>query len=789
MFRPFIPLVLVIALGALLAWQLWLLPQRLASLNADAVASEGVLLEDAELFDAAWRGGFIDKDADGRLLLAPADLALSQEAKARAAGQQPKPLDRDLLERLYTTPAGAEVRGQIALWNRTRVVAAVRDNAAGLGALASSPWRAMDCFGGGRAILVGGVPVDFGYVHQGHLSGGFGPWHSASVPEDGCVRLAAVFEVDERPKVALAVQFIGRGESDETFCPPKVKSKQDPRCGAGAFRVAPGRWQCEAGGCRLEVTRELAAVAHEDAVVGGVKLRQDAAGEVVWKDTASPRGRGRRVLRVTTLDGVELLDEKVRATAKARELGLLGLVGVDAADFGALSGRLVYGQEPLDLTLTLDTRLMVPAQEALEAQLGRMGLLGDRYAGERRAALVVLDAKDGAIRAAATWPPAPVAEHVNAWDRAAFSKVYPLRDPFKTSAWQMVDRHNAPGSTFKPVTALAAIGAAAGDHPEATAIGEMLAGLSGKEYRKRTGVGTGRHSYNPYQGTGLLGRRGIPSRTVANFGQGRVGAVLGRRERDGRCTPEVPITDSLSLTAAVRDSINVWFDVLAMAVDGDAALDFDRDPSGPTPRLWLMNRIEDLGLREALDLLPGRPEGTSTLRATPGNASLFVDKPWPMAWTLIQNAIGQGVQITPLHLSSVAATIASGRRIRPHLDAAWNAEPFVPSHPDLGLDLSRLRAGMKAVPEVGTARGAFAARPERCRFYGKTGTATIGKPHGGKEDYNSAWFMGWLEDKDGEPRWAFACMVTHSPRTGGATCAPVVAGFLERTEGLRRPEQ
>ncbi len=309
-------------------------------------------------------------------------------------------------------------------------------------------------------------------------------------------------------------------------------------------------------------------------------------------------------------------------------------------------------------------------------------------------------------------------------------------------------------------------------------------GLPGKEYAGRTGVSTGRHSYNPYQGTGLIGRRGIPSRTVANFANGTIGAVLGRRERDGACNPEVPVTKTLSLTAAVRDSINVWFDVLAMTVDGEAALDFDRNPSKPAPRLWLMERIDDLGLREPLDLLPGRPGGTSTLRATPGNASLFVDKPWPMAWTLVQNAIGQGAQITPLHLATVAATIATGRRIRPHLDAAWNGQPFEPSYSDLGLELSLLRAGMKAVPEVGTARGAFASRPERCRFYGKTGTATNGKPQRGNEDYNSAWFMGWLEDENGKPRWSFACMVTHSPRTGGATCAPVVTGFLARTQDL-----
>ena len=794
--RPFLPILLVVGLGGLLAWQLWDLPQRVTLLNEEAAGSEGLALEDAELFDAASAAGLIDAVDDGRLLPAPPDLALTRQAEALAAGTEPVPTDEDLLKRLYRTPAGAEVRGQIGLWNRTRVIAAVRDNAESIGAFIRSPWQARDCSGGGRGTMEGGVPVDFGYIHQGTLAAGFGPWYSASVPDDGCVVFTAELEAEKRPSQPLTIQFVGRGDGQEVYCPPKSKrtggkkkqKEQESECGAGARRISQKRWSCTsgAGTCRLQVTQELLAAEHKDAVVGGVKLRKGTDGSILWKDTGTPRGRSTRdELRIRTLDGIELLDDHGRANAAARELGLLGLVGLDAADFSALSGRLIYGSDPLELTLTLDTRLMGAAQEALEERLKNMALLKDRYANERRASLVVMDATDGAIRAAATWPPAPDVEGVRGWDRAAFSKVYPLRDPFKTSAWQMVDRHNAPGSTFKPVTAWAAIAAVAGGHPEAEAIDEMLTGLPGGEYAKRTGVTTGTNGYNPYRRTGLLGRRGIPSKTISNYGGGSTGAMLGRRERDGTCSTEVPVTKKLNLVGATRDSINVWFDVLAMAVDGEAALDFDRNPSKPTPELWIMKGINDLGLREAIDLLPGRPDGTSTLRATPGNASLFVDKPWPMAWTMAQNAIGQGAQITPLHLANVAATIATGKRVRPHLDAEWNGEPYHPSYPDLNLDLSLLRAGLKAVPESGTARGAFASRPERCRFYGKTGTATIGKPHGGKEPYNGAWFMGWLEDENGKPRWAFACMVTHSSKGGGGTCAPVVTAFLARTEKIQ----
>ena len=782
MLRPLISILLVLALGALLAQRLWDLPSSVAELRQAAAAS-GVPLEDGALFAAAQAAGLVETAADDRLLLAPEDLFLARRAAALAAGREPQrdPVAEDLLGRLYETPAGAEVRGQIRLWNRTRVVAAVRDNAEYLGAEIDPPWAAEDCRGGGRAIARGGLPADFGYVHEGQLKPGFGAWNTASVPDDGCVVFVGGFIADERPREAMTIQVVGTGDLDLRYCPPRKVKGEEPSCDAGAWTIPPRDWTCAEDGCRLELRREVHAATHRSSVVGGVKLRRTADGSIQWFDDSNPiRRRSIRPLALTTLDGTALLDERGRANEAARALGLLGLVGVDYNDFNALSGRLIYGEEPLALTLTLDEAIMEAAQGALEARLDAMGLKRDRYADERRAALVILDATDGAVRAAASWPPAPQQLKISAWDRAAFSKTYPLRDPFKTSAWQMVDRHNAPGSTFKPVTALSALTAIANGHPEAEALTELLEGLPPSAYAKRTGISGSRHNYNPYWGTGLLGRRGIPSRTVANFGNGTVQRVLGRRERDGVCADEVPITRTLSLISAVRDSINVWFDGLAMQVDGDAALAFDRDPSQETPRLWLMRRIDTLGLRDAMDLLPGRPAGTATIRATPGNASLFVDKPWPMAWTLVQNAIGQGVQITPLHLAGVAASIASGRLIHPHLDAAWNGRPFVPDPPELGLDLTLLRAGMKAVPEVGTAAGAFRASPERCRLYGKTGTATIGRLTGGNEDYNSAWFMGWLDDDEGTPRYAFACMVSHSPRTGGATCAPVVAELLNR---------
>jgi cell division protein FtsI/penicillin-binding protein 2 len=97
-----------------------------------------------------------------------------------------------------------------------------------------------------------------------------------------------------------------------------------------------------------------------------------------------------------------------------------------------------------------------------------------------------------------------------------------------------------------------------------------------------------------------------------------------------------------------------------------------------------------------------------------------------------------------------------------------------------------LRQGLKAVPETGSAKTAFGQYAERCRVFGKTGTAETGK-QAVNTAFNTAWFIGWREDKDQRPDYAFACMVTHAYkpyRTGGSVCAPIVANFLKEMDKL-----
>ncbi len=105
--------------------------------------------------------------------------------------------------------------------------------------------------------------------------------------------------------------------------------------------------------------------------------------------------------------------------------------------------------------------------------------------------------------------------------------------------------------------------------------------------------------------------------------------------------------------------------------------------------------------------------------------------------------------------------------------------------------LRLLRGGMKAVVETGTASRAFQKHRDRCRIYGKTGTANVSflrridAPEGLPEKSYSAWFIGWrVPEKNNGRKLAFACMVSHAygkgKNSGGRVCAPIIASILKQ---------
>ena len=150
---------------------------------------------------------------------------------------------------------------------------------------------------------------------------------------------------------------------------------------------------------------------------------------------------------------------------------------------------------------------------------------------------------------------------------------------------------------------------------------------------------------------------------------------------------------------------------------------------------------------------------------------------------LAQNSIGQAMTTTPLQMAKVAASIATGKIIDPQLLKSKNGTNYLLNKKE-NLDvphLQWLRDGMKSVVEKGTAAFAFKDKLA-CQVYGKTGTAQVGqRDKEGKwnNKRNSAWFIGWYQPEKKQPKFAFACMVTHANGSGGKVCAPIIRNILK----------
>ncbi len=776
--------------------------------------------EDRELFRALLKAGLLTPRADGGLDQAPADYLLVKRVEGRDAASGPElEVEKGLIRGLYATAVGAIVRQQVRLWNDTRHLAAVRDKRSPGGAAGEADWRA---FGGtGHPLRAGDlVPATFGFVHGGRLEAGYGEWLSVS-GDRGEVTFRTT--VAARESGTLSLQVIGR----PVKLPPGAKVSR---------RTGDFPWPCaakpEAALVRVPLrpgqgprTLELRVVpsAHCAPRVHGLAIWLDKNAEgkyrrYDWRPVRRSRPSGR--FAISTADGVRLTDPERpgQPTEDAYRLGLVPIVGFGPADSFSLSGMLAQRRlagRRLDVALTIDSAIQLAAHEALSWGLSRFSQRG-ALATQRKGALVVLDADTGAILAAASQPTVP--RGARPWDLSSFATAYPLRDPTSVLAWEVIDRHNTPGSTFKPLVAVALMRA---PKERREKLAHILRGLDEIDLWVETGLLPEDGRYAP---------TAIAKRAIDNFGRANIGRYFGRAQRDGGgCRVKAPVENTFGLVQAVQFSVNVWFARMAVMLDKPTIDLFayglrdarERKKGVRPPETRLMATARWLGLedRRRTDLGSNLPrtaklrrydteEGADILYAQRSKFALS-DLRMPRAsrqsirdlllWIVALNGIGQSVSVSPLQMARAVSAIASGKRAHPYLLSAWDGRQLAPPPvKPLGVDrklLALLHRGMKAVPEVGTARGAFArSRAFRCRLHGKTGTAEIDR----RKSFNSAWFIGWLEPATpratasapasatppgtppGTPeerRLAFACMITHAQgglRTGGAACAPVV---------------
>ena len=776
--------------------------------RADLVPSAAAT-EDARLFHDLLDAGLLLPTADGTIDRLPEDYALleriADEQAPFARSAETRRTRRHLLRQLDSSGVGSLVRRELRLWNQTRTVTAVRDDRPRAEGDTSTRWSAFNSRG--RPLPPSDlVPESFGFVHGGILRAGFSDWLSAHA---GSGPVTFRTEIAGTTARVLTIQVVG--ELDTQTVPPHADVERrtpPPTSSCAEDSVAyVVRVPIPAGERPTAVTLTVTPTPNCSGNVHGLAIRLvtpegDAQPRYAWRSIRRAKPASRFVVR--TADGIALTsqDGDGSPTRATYDLGLLPIVGTGRGDTLSLSGMLARTPSPprtVALALTIDSHAQKAAHDALRWGITRLG--NDRWAAERKGALVVLDAEDGAILAVAGHPTVPLGVHP--WDYAAFSTTYPLRDPATVIAWEVVDKHNTPGSTFKPVTALALM---MEQNPSIReTLHSLIRGVDSSGLTSLTGLSRNSSRFLAYKG----------AKAIPNFGGAPFGRYWSRPQRARACLPATTSSASgrarFGLTEAVQFSLNAWFARLALLmeqakIDEYAARIENHDGARiPAPELTLTRTARWLGIddRTRLDLAANVPPTVRLARF----ASPAVDVLFPqlarstvagmafnkrdlgarrlMMYTTALNGIGQTVSASPLHMALAAATVSSGHRVGPHLLSLWDGRPLpappttpLPVAPEL---LDHLRSGMKAVVEAGTAARAFPP-PLACRVYGKTGTAEIDAAR----SFNSAWFIGWREPATtAGRRLAIACMVTHATgqfRFGGTACAPVVSRFLEELE-------
>jgi cell division protein FtsI/penicillin-binding protein 2 len=571
--------------------------------------------------------------------------------------------------------------------------------------------------------------------------------------------------------------------------------------------------------------------------------------QIVWNRTEhiieQPTVKPRAPFRIVAAGGgssLELVDEKTGLTTpQAVDLGLDAMIGLGAFEWGSLSyalARSAPAAQPQMFRLTIDPAMQKLANTTLRQY---MCMRQKNCREERRAVLVVMDAEKapGAIRALAAASPASQAQRkgLHEWDILALEYGKANRGGM---GWRALDKFNVPGSTFKGVTAAAAIETVLANDKSDTATVASI----GRLLRGDMSFGrSGRHSPASPAGTvessveflGLRSPSQVRSDTATCNIEGGSRAITLLPVPDDRnpyyCAKNFALEsyehaakapsrtgcpaggasanrERLGLCEALADSSNLFFGGLARKLQQVASA---REPF-PLTRM-----AERLSFGSgSFDLTRGVPLAQK-LRANP----VRIDLAQPAGETsvsrvdpgrVVRSGFGQEVEATPLAMATIYASlsrVSSTKRkqtVRPSLvelsydqdgcptqhKAPGECEPVLPQSAALAdgeVYLDAFRKGLNAVIKTGTASGSFARTCARrrdeplCReperLFVKTGTANVDTRKGGKL---SLWLAGWVEGRAGRgisSRLAFACWISHGENdTGGGSCGPLLFNFL-----------
>jgi penicillin-binding protein 2 len=421
---------------------------------------------------------------------------------------------------------------------------------------------------------------------------------------------------------------------------------------------------------------------------------------------------------------------EARYDSYLRGLSGVGRVNVDAR--GRVTSEREFSQLPEsgnNVRLTLDVELQRAAEDALQYGI-RLALENDEWAADG-GALVAMNVNTGEVLALASNPsfdPNIYTGNVSEKDLRRLAKPS-ANSPTLNRA---ISGLYPPGSTFKPITAIAAMQEgmlSAGEEIPCT--GQMVIGRDRQVFR----------NWNPY----------------ADY--------------------------PLSLTRALAESCDTYF--------YDIALRFYERRDSPLQR-W--SRRMGFGHPTGLDLGPEAGGLVPTPGWRRKHFESAVDKIWTPGQS-VQLAIGQGdLLVTPLQMTQAYAMIANGGKlVEPHIVQSIEEprsqgeppvvlRPYTPKPPrDIGLDpgaIAVIQEGLyQATHEIyGTSQQVFRLFP--VPIAGKTGTAEKAVTLPGFQGLrDQSWWCGY--GPYASPEIA-VCAVIENGGFGGTAAAPTALKVFEK---------
>jgi len=573
---------------------------------------------------------------------------------------------------------------------------------------------------------------------------------------------------------------------------------------------------------RIRVACELSGFEVGKSATG----RPETGCELDWNVPGNQRvERQSEPLTGLELADLPVLDSQGALTQKAFQLGLGGLLGLGTGDSGSVAAALTRTEEGENPSLTL-----IPdyQEKALAALAQNYTCPKDEERCARRADLVILDADGedaGNVLAVASLPQPRTG--MSSWDIETLELTASSKSPLAAYAWRNYDLRGTPGSAFKLITALAASQHVL-DTDDKALESVLLGTATPLEIADLFGIAATRPSFNGrckpnYEERDPKKMNALPipgARDRIVFCMGNSASSAGVRSGISHIL-ETGVesgcgdarTPRAGMCEAIKRSSNLYFAGVAMYLDADKLLDpetgfehtelvSDLILAREAERFFPAARTtEAIERKSALDILDVNYPATGRGRASPMivEAGLPVPPGEPRRLRLARGGIGLSVSASPLAMASVAASVATGKIVRPHLvpraergpsDDPVEGEPLLIAPPEkqalADTFLRELRDGMGAVirKRGGTSRSAFAKIPAELRdsIYAKTGTAPVFNSNAPPDGRYASWLVGYVDPQPGLPgidqKIAFACRVAFSPSYGGSVCGPIVRDFL-----------